>query len=281
MFLCHWFTINLSLYTGEYNVEQAGCKRVPAWVCLCWHSWRSATTWAPPNRTSARGFGLLWRSPEESTNTRHVCLCKASFCWTVWLCNKTLAKRWNKPSFCGVQALLLNYNATFWKCFMLSITIIHIIVLIIVCYYTVYFCVWFPWHYSPSLACATGECCEARLTSFCSSSGRASVNRVIQKLRGAIFAVMRERSSLAASVKRSSPYNLWNSRYFPEEKKCLFVSHCSLSYLLLMCFNDTNFTPFLLVLSVFFYNGTVHCMCNWTFFTDILPVKTCCHMLLH
>lgn len=57
------------------------------------------------------------------------------------------------------------------------------------------------------------------LTSFCSSSGRASVSRVIQKLRGAIFAVMSESSSFAASLKRFSPYSLWNSLYFPGERK--------------------------------------------------------------
>lgn len=54
-----------------------------------------------------------------------------------------------------------------------------------------------------------------RPTSFCSNSGRASVSRVIQKLLGAILAVMSERRSLAASLKRFSPYSLWNSRYFP------------------------------------------------------------------
>lgn len=63
------------------------------------------------------------------------------------------------------------------------------------------------------------------LTSFCSSSGRASVSRVIQKLCGAIFAVIRERSSFAASLKRFSPYSLWNSRYFPEKEHKAEFSH--------------------------------------------------------
>lgn len=63
---------------------------------------------------------------------------------------------------------------------------------------------WSPWHHVRRWP-----------TSFCSNSGRASVSKVIQKLLGAILAVMRERRSLAASLKRFSPYSLWNSRYFP------------------------------------------------------------------
>lgn len=60
------------------------------------------------------------------------------------------------------------------------------------------------------------------LTSFCSSSGKASVNRVIKKCRGAILAVMSESSSLAASLKCFSPYNLWNSRYFPKKEEMFY-----------------------------------------------------------
>ena len=53
------------------------------------------------------------------------------------------------------------------------------------------------------------------LTSFCSSSGSASVSRVIQKEQGAMWAVININSSLAASENRFSPYSRWNSRYFP------------------------------------------------------------------
>lgn len=61
-----------------------------------------------------------------------------------------------------------------------------------------------------SLSCST-----SMLTSFCSSRGRASVSRVIQKEQGAIWAVINISSSLAASENRFSPYSRWNSRYFP------------------------------------------------------------------
>lgn len=61
-----------------------------------------------------------------------------------------------------------------------------------------------------SLSCST-----SMFTSFCSSRGRASVSRVIQKEQGAIWAVINISSSLAASENRFSPYSRWNSRYFP------------------------------------------------------------------
>lgn len=53
------------------------------------------------------------------------------------------------------------------------------------------------------------------LTSFCSSRGRASVSRVIQKEQGAMWAVINIKSNLAASENRFSPYSRWNSRYLP------------------------------------------------------------------
>lgn len=56
-------------------------------------------------------------------------------------------------------------------------------------------------------------------TCFCSKRGRASVSRVIQKERGAIWEVIRDSRRDAASPKRFSPYNRWNSRYFPIRKE--------------------------------------------------------------
>ena len=56
-------------------------------------------------------------------------------------------------------------------------------------------------------------------TCFCSKRGRASVSSVIQKDRGAIWDVINDRRREAASTKRFSPYNRWNSRYFPMENE--------------------------------------------------------------
>lgn len=61
----------------------------------------------------------------------------------------------------------------------------------------------------------SSSCVTSLLTSFCSSRGRASVSRVIQKEQGAMWAVINIKSNLPASENRFSPYSRWNSRYFP------------------------------------------------------------------
>lgn len=60
---------------------------------------------------------------------------------------------------------------------------------------------------------------DSTCTCFCSKRGRASVSSVIQKDRGAIWDVIKERRREAASTKRFSPYKRWNSRYFPVGKR--------------------------------------------------------------
>lgn len=144
-----------------YLKSRESKRRVPAWVCLHQGLWCWERRWAPPNKTSAHGFGLQRRSPENiqqrfklnikiiiQNNLKH-------YCFSIF--NQSLT--W------GISDLFLN------SCFTLE----------------------------------TSKGFGRRPTSFCSSSGSASVSSVIQKLRGAILAVMSERSSFAASVKRFSP----------------------------------------------------------------------------
>lgn len=59
---------------------------------------------------------------------------------------------------------------------------------------------------------------DSTCTCFCSRRGRASVRSVIQKDRGAIWEVISDRRREAPSTKRFSPYNRWNSRYFPRKE---------------------------------------------------------------
>lgn len=189
--------------------------------------------WAPLNRTSAHGFGLLRRSPEINQQTKPAFRkisprltehCGSSLvhaiCVAVSNTSNNMDCRCINGKVTTTACLRFVQHERHYQCNfdqriqnngMIHTKIVSwnfIIIIIIIILNPQY-----------SKNCV--------VTSFCSSSGRASVSRVIQKLRGAILAVMRERSSFAASSERFSPYSLWNSRYFPMNDERATFSHCN------------------------------------------------------